>query len=49
MADIDPVLVEQVFDIVQRQRKANVHHDRELDTLGKYLEIAEGEFVILRG
>jgi hypothetical protein len=34
VANVDPSLVEQVFDIAQGQRKANVHHHRKLDDFG---------------
>ena len=34
MANIDSALVKQVFDISQRERKPDVHHDRKLDDLG---------------
>jgi len=41
MANIDTPFVERIFDIPQRKRKADVHHDRELDDLMRRLEIAE--------
>ncbi|GAB5457866.1 MAG: hypothetical protein Hens3KO_08960 [Henriciella sp.] len=41
MAEIDPSLMEEVFDIPQRQRKPNIHHHRELYDLWRCLEIAE--------
>ena len=43
-ADIDPPLVEQVFDIPQRQRKPDIHHDRKLDNLGWRFEVTEWVF-----
>lgn len=34
IANVDPALVQQVFDIAQRQRYSEIYHDRELDDLG---------------
>jgi len=31
MADIDAALVQQVFNIAQRQREADLHPDRQAD------------------
>jgi len=42
MADLDAVFVQQVFDVAQRQRETDVHHNRQTDDLGARLEIAEG-------
>ena len=41
MGDVDPALVEQVLDVPQRQRVADIHHHREADYLGARLEIPE--------
>ncbi len=41
VANIDPALVKQVFDIPQRQRESDIHHDRKLDDFGGRLEVAE--------
>ncbi len=41
VADIDSALVEQVFDLPQRQGEADIHHDRQADDLGRGLEIKE--------
>jgi len=41
VADIDPSLLEQVFDLAQRGGKADIHHDRKTDDLRRSLEIAE--------
>ena len=41
MADIDPTLMEQVFDIPKRERKSDIHHYRKLDDLGRRIEIAK--------
>lgn len=38
---VDASLMEEVFDISQRQRKSNIHHDCTLDDLGRCLELAE--------
>jgi hypothetical protein len=49
VADLDPALVEQVLDIAQRQREANVEHHRQADDLGACLEVLErGAFRHLR-
>ena len=34
MADIDAALKQQIFDLPQRERIADVEHDREADHLG---------------
>jgi hypothetical protein len=41
MADVDPALVQQIFDISQRKQEANVHHDRQADDLAARLEVFE--------
>jgi hypothetical protein len=41
MADLDPALVQQVFDIPQRQGEPDVHHHRQADDLGRRLELAK--------
>jgi hypothetical protein len=41
MRDIDPSLVQQVFDIPQRQRVSDIHHHREADDLRRGLEVAK--------
>ena len=41
MADVDPALVEKVFDIAKRKRKAHIHHHRKLGDFGGRFEIAE--------
>ena len=33
MADIDPALMQKVFDIAEGKWKPNIHHHRELDDL----------------
>ena len=42
MADVDAALDQQIFDLSQRQRVANIHHHREADDLWRTVEIAEG-------
>ncbi len=42
MADIDAAFEQQIFDMPQRQRIADVHHHREADHLGRAVEISEG-------
>ncbi len=42
VADIDPALVQQVFDIPQRKWKPDVQHHRKADDLGTGFEVLEG-------
>ena len=42
VADIDAAFVEQVLDVPQRQREADVHHHGQSDDLGAGLEVPEG-------
>ena len=42
MADIDAALKQQIFNLPQRQRIADVHHHRKADDLGRAIEITEG-------
>ena len=42
MADIDTALGQEIFDLSQRQRVTDIHHDREADDLGRTVEVAEG-------
>jgi hypothetical protein len=41
VADVDAPLEEQIFDLPQRQRIADIHHHREADDLGRTVEITE--------
>ena len=41
VADIDAPFVQEVLDIAQRQRKANIHHDCQADDLRRRLEVAK--------
>ena len=41
VANIDPVLGQQVFDVPQRQRVFDIHHHHEADHLGRRVETAE--------
>jgi hypothetical protein len=41
MADVNAAFEKDVLDLAQRQRIANVHHDRETDYLGRTIEAAE--------
>src|SRR5437870_4500028 len=38
MADVDPALEQQVLDVPQRQREANVHHDHDANDLWRRIE-----------
>ncbi len=42
MADIHTPLEQQVFDLPQLQRIADVNHHREADHLGRTVEISKG-------
>ena len=44
VADVYTPLEQQIFDLPQRQRIADVHHHREADHLGRTVEITEGIF-----
>jgi hypothetical protein len=41
MADVDAALEEQVLDLAQRQRIADIHHHHEADHLGRTVETTE--------
>jgi len=41
MADVDTALVQEVFDIAQRQRESDIHHHAKLDDLRRGFEVAE--------
>lgn len=41
MGDVDTALVQQVLDVLQRQRVAIIHHRRQADDLGAGLDVAE--------
>ena len=41
ITDVDTSFVQKVFDVPQRKRKANVHHDRQANNLGAAVEILE--------
>jgi hypothetical protein len=42
VADIDAAFEQQIFNLPQRQRIANVHHHREADDLGGAVEVPKG-------
>ncbi len=42
VADVDATLEQNVFDLAQRQRIADIHHHGQPDDLGRGLEITEG-------
>ena len=41
MANIDPALMEKVFDVPKRERKAHAHQHRQLDDLWRCFEMAK--------
>ena len=41
MADINTAFVQQIFHILKRKRKPDVHHHRQADELGRRLEVLE--------
>ena len=42
MADVDTTFEQDVFDLAQTQRIADVHHHRETDDLGPAVKITKG-------
>ena len=42
VADIDTALEQNILDLSQRKRIANIHHHHEADHLGRTVEITEG-------
>lgn len=42
MTDIDAALIEQIFDVTQRQRETNVHRHRKLNDISRCLELTKG-------
>jgi hypothetical protein len=42
VADVDPALEEQILDLPQRERIADVHHHREADDRRRAVEAAKG-------
>jgi hypothetical protein len=41
VADVDPTLEQQIFDIPQTKRISNVHHHNQADDFRRRIEIAE--------
>ena len=41
MADFDPALMQQVFDVPERKWEPNIHHNRQADDLWARLEVLE--------
>jgi hypothetical protein len=39
MADVDAALEQQILDVAQRKRIANVHHHHQADHLGRAVEV----------
>jgi hypothetical protein len=48
MTNVDAALEQQVFDLAQRQRIADVHHHREANNLGRAVETARGVLYLQR-
>jgi hypothetical protein len=48
VANVDAALEQQVLDLTERQRIADIHHHREADNFGRAVEIGEGIFHPLR-
>jgi len=44
VADIDATFEQQIFDLPQRQRIADLYHHREADYLGRAVEVTEWIF-----
>ncbi len=43
-----PRFMKQVLNVPERERVANVHHDREADDLGRGLEVPEMRALLIR-
>jgi hypothetical protein len=41
---IDPALVQQILDVSQRQRKADIHHHRQANDLRRRFKVAKWVF-----
>ena len=41
MTDVDPALMEKVFDISERKRKPDIHHNCQTNNLRRGFEVAE--------
>lgn len=48
VTDVDTALMQQVFNIAQRERESNVHHHCKLDDFGRCFEVAKRVFVRFR-
>ena len=44
MADVDATFVQKIFDVSQRQRKANIQHEGEADDLWAAVKVFERVF-----
>ncbi len=44
MADVDAVLMRQVFDVSQAKRKPDKHHHRQADDFGTAMEVLLRDF-----
>src|SRR5258708_39556759 len=42
VADVDPALGQEIFDVSKRQRVSHVHHHDQTDDLRRAVEISEG-------
>jgi hypothetical protein len=42
VAELDAALMQQILDVPEREREADVHHHRQADDLGARLEPLEG-------
>ena len=42
IVDLDPSLMQKVFDVAERQWETNVKHHRQADDFGRGLAVAEG-------
>ncbi len=45
MADIDPALVQQIFDTPKRERETDVQHHRKADDLGTGFEVLKWRLI----
>ena len=47
LADVDPALTQQVFDIAKRKRKTDLHHHSQADDFRRRLEVAKWRVLCL--
>lgn len=41
MTDVNTALMKQIFDVAEREREADIHHNGQLDDFARRLEVAK--------